>query len=214
MRLLLCLVCMFVMKMCESWILNSSSDMSNNSGLVLPKPLVSHPRCDACRYIALVIDSNLRTADARLDGVEELNEDEIEVIAGDICSKSNYRSVELIKLDDHLRLAFPQLETWEKGSTVSTQKDWTERVSSHCRYMLDKMRGIELYDLWLRAGHRNPLAWIEFMCEGEGVFSDCTQEDDANDWPWEVHTHTGNKKKESSSSVLEDKMANSRPEYL
>jgi hypothetical protein len=37
------------------------------------------------------------------------------------------------------------------------------------------MRGLELYDLWLRAGHRHPASWIEFLCEGEGVFGDCIQ---------------------------------------
>ena len=29
------------------------------------------------------------------------------------------------------------------------------------------MSGIEIYDLWLRTGHGDPLDWIEFMCEGE-----------------------------------------------
>ena len=25
------------------------------------------------------------------------------------------------------------------------------------------------------------------MCEGEGVFGDCMQDDDGTDWPWEMH---------------------------
>jgi hypothetical protein len=43
------------------------------------------------------------------------------------------------------------------------------------RYLVERMRGLELYDLWLRAGHRHPASWIEFLCEGEGVFGDCIQ---------------------------------------
>ena len=30
------------------------------------------------------------------------------------------------------------------------------------------MHGIEIYDLWLRTGHSDPLDWIEFMCEAGG----------------------------------------------
>jgi hypothetical protein len=45
--------------------------------------------------------------------------------------------------------------------------------SSRFRYLVERMKGLELYDLWLRAGHRHPASWVEFLCEGEGVFGDC-----------------------------------------
>jgi hypothetical protein len=51
------------------------------------------------------------------------------------------------------------------------------------RYLVEKMPGLELYDLWLKAGHRHPAAWVEFLCEGEGVFADCFQESLPAHWP-------------------------------
>ena len=45
------------------------------------------------------------------------------------------------------------------------------------------MRGIEIYDLWLRTGHGDPLDWIEFMCEGEGPFGDCLENKNLDTWP-------------------------------
>ena len=48
------------------------------------------------------------------------------------------------------------------------------------------MKGIEIYDLWLRTGHRDPLEWIEFMCEGEGPFGDCLENKNIDSWPGEV----------------------------
>ena len=48
------------------------------------------------------------------------------------------------------------------------------------------MKGIEIYDLWLRTGHRDPLEWIEFMCEGEGPFGDCTEGKSLDTWPAET----------------------------
>ena len=32
------------------------------------------------------------------------------------------------------------------------------------------MHGIEIYDLWLRTGHGDPLDWIEFMCEAGEIY--------------------------------------------
>ena len=36
------------------------------------------------------------------------------------------------------------------------------------------MPGLEIYELWLRTGWADPEDWLEFLCEGEGVFGDCT----------------------------------------
>ena len=35
------------------------------------------------------------------------------------------------------------------------------------------MPGLEIYELWLRTGWGDPADWVEFLCEGEGVFGDC-----------------------------------------
>jgi len=194
-RLFLCFCCLILLKICESWILSSSSDFQsqNPEYTKIVLPLVTHPRCDACRFIALVIDTNLRAADDRLEGEEELRLSEVESIAQDICSKHFYRDVSLNVWDGVERLSAPFLETWKVGVKVDTHKDWTAKVASHCRYLLDKMKGMELYDLWLRTGHRDPESWIEFLCDGEGVFGDCIMEDDGSDWPWEIHTHSDSK---------------------
>ena len=48
------------------------------------------------------------------------------------------------------------------------------------------MSGIEIYDLWLRTGHTDPLDWVEFMCEGEGPFGDCTEGKSLDMWPAEA----------------------------
>ena len=48
------------------------------------------------------------------------------------------------------------------------------------------MSGIEIYDLWLRTGHTDPLDWVEFMCEGEGPFGDCTEGKSLDTWPAET----------------------------
>lgn len=37
-----------------------------------------------------------------------------------------------------------------------------------------QMPGLEIYELWLRTGWADPGDWLEFLCEGEGVFGDCT----------------------------------------
>merc|ERR1719341_351725 len=181
-------------------------------GLKIPHSHIASPKCDACRYIALVVDANLRSADERLeDGDEELQEDEVSAIHQDICSLDNYRSVRLVRYENRERLRAPHIETAEAEHLVPTNHNWTERVGSHCRYLLDKMRGMELYELWLRAGHRNPVSWIEFMCEGEGVFGDCSEACayKSQDWPWEAHAkHTQGRMEDNHVTY------SSRSEYL
>ena len=54
------------------------------------------------------------------------------------------------------------------------------------KQIIFQMKGIEIYDLWLRTGHRDPLEWIEFMCEGEGPFGDCLENKNIDSWPGEV----------------------------
>jgi len=52
--------------------------------------------------------------------------------------------------------------------------DWSKRLANHCRYIAsDILKGLEVYDFWLRTGHRDPIEYAEFLCEGEGAFGDC-----------------------------------------
>ena len=64
--------------------------------------------------------------------------------------------------------------------------NWPERMGKHCHYFAGQMKGYEIYDLWLRTGHRGSHDWVEFMCEGEGVFADCLEEISVDSWPAEV----------------------------
>ena len=53
------------------------------------------------------------------------------------------------------------------------------------------MPGLEIYELWLRTGWADPEDWLEFLCEGEGVFGDCNEEVSPHHWPGEViSSHT------------------------
>jgi hypothetical protein len=63
----------------------------------------------------------------------------------------------------------------DAGGRVSVARSHETTHFGRRRYLVERMRGLELYDLWLRAGHRHPASWIEFLCEGEGVFGDCIQ---------------------------------------
>ena len=63
-----------------------------------------------------------------------------------------------------------------------------------------QMKGIEIYDLWLRTGHGDPLEWLEFMCEGDGPFGDCLENKLVDAWPGEVCE--GSKEKCDSTVTL------------
>ena len=63
------------------------------------------------------------------------------------------------------------------------------------------MPGLEIYDLWLRTGHSDPMEWVEFMCEGEGVFGDCNDVRHPNQWPGE---HCLKEKCENSVTLNQD----------
>ena len=55
-----------------------------------------------------------------------------------------------------------------------------------------QMPGPEIYELWLRTGWADPGDWLEFLCEGEGVFGDCNTDRGtgglALSWPGETDT--------------------------
>merc|ERR1711915_1130524 len=97
---------------------SSNLDDITNKELQLPRPTMGHPRCDACRYIGILIDSNLRSADERLYENEELSLEEVEAIAEDICSKQNFGRLNLVNWENELRLSLPHLETWNQGVSV------------------------------------------------------------------------------------------------
>merc|ERR1712026_16405 len=99
----------------------------------------------------------------------------------------------LVEVEGYQRLSLPNLETWSlnpRPSLAQPGVDWPQRVATHCRYMADKMPGLEIYDLWLRTGWGDPLDWVEFLCEGEGVFGDCNTGAQLQHWPGELTVTT------------------------
>ena len=143
-------------------------------------------RCDACRASALLLDSVLRKADAKIEAAGgELEKEEIEQIINHVCHVSSHHNVELVEWEGKARLAHPHLETWEKRGVPHLQGQvhaapshssvtltvqgmhWAGRVSDHCQYLIghQRMDATELYDLWLRAGYRATEEWVKFLCE-------------------------------------------------
>ena len=148
---------------------------------------ISLLRCDACRASALLLDSVLRKADAKIEAAGgELEKEEVEQIINHVCHISSYHNVELVEWEGKARLAHPHLETWEKRGVPHLQGQvhappplllcdpqcaqgmhWAGRVSDHCHYLIghQRMDAAELYDLWLRAGYRATEEWVKFLCE-------------------------------------------------
>merc|ERR1719228_980232 len=185
------LICLVILKICEYFIVGPELDaLAGSPDIFIKNPRVNHPRCDACRAIASRFDVAFRDADSKIEHLgKELSEPEVADIVSAICTEYTFRYIELIEWEGHLRLAVPPLETWEHRGRPALSGEgvhWPERMSKHCVFMADKMRGVEIYDLWLRTGHRDPLEWVEFMCEGEGVFGDCLEEFGPDNWPAEV----------------------------
>jgi len=188
-RFLICIACLCVLKIAESWLLGSWLMQEEETRTKIRDPLVSHPRCDACRASALLLDSVLRKADAKIEAAGgELEKEEVEQIINHVCHVSSYHNVELVEWEGKARLAHPHLETWEKRGVPHLQGQgmhWAGRVSDHCHYLIghQRMDAAELYDLWLRAGYRATEEWVKFLCEGEGVFADCLEELPMHAWP-------------------------------
>ena len=83
---------------------------------------ISLLRCDACRASALLLDSVLRKADAKIEAAGgELEKEEVEQIINHVCHISSYHNVELVEWEGKARLAHPHLETWEKRGVPHLQ---------------------------------------------------------------------------------------------
>ena len=194
------------MKLCEYLILGPRLDeMAGAPDIFIKNPRVNHPRCDACRAIAARLDITFREADSKIEHLgQELSEEEVVDIVNSICTEYSFRYIELIEWEGYLRLAVPPLETWEQRGRPALHGEaihWPERMAKHCHYMADKMKGFEIYDLWLRTGHRDPVEWLEFMCEGEGVFGDCLEEIGPDNWPAEVCLDKEGQEKRAGGTV-------------
>jgi hypothetical protein len=53
--------------------------------------------------------------------------------------------------------------------------NWSQRLTNHCRYYaIEKLPGIEIYDIWLRVS-AGPAGdpFEEFLCQGEGAYASC-----------------------------------------
>jgi len=194
-RALLIIVCLIILKVVEFFITAPELDkIAETHNLYMKLPRVNHPRCDACRAVAGLFDVAFRAEDSKIEHLGlELSTEEVETIVKTVCSKEMFRKAELVEYDGYERIAFPNLETWQGIGRPSLHNlhgdgvQWPVRMQTHCQYMADLMKGIEIYDLWLRTGHGDPLEWIEFMCEGDGPFGDCLENKVLQEvWPGEV----------------------------
>ena len=180
-----------ILKIGEYLILGPKLDeIAGAPDFFIKSPRYLHPRCDACWAIALRFDMIFRQEDSKIEHLgQELSEAEVVDIVNNICTEHAFRYIELIECEGYTRLALPPLQTWDlrgRPALGGEGINWPERMAKHCHYFGNNMKGIEIYDLWLRTGHRDPAEWVEFMCEGEGVFADCLGEISADSWPAEV----------------------------
>ena len=200
------LACLTVLKIGEYLILAPKLDeVAGSPDFFIKNPRVNHPRCDACRAIALRFDMAFREADSKIEHLgQELSEAEVVDIVKSICTDYAFRYIELIEWEGYVRLAVPPLETWDQRGRPALSGEginWPERMAKHCHYFADNMKGLEIYDLWLRTGHSDPAEWVEFMCEGEGPFADCLGEISQDSWPAEVCLDKDSKEKRNGETV-------------
>ena len=187
----LVLCCLAILKIAEYVIIGPRLDqLAGTPNIYTKLPRFSHPRCDACRAIALRFDAAFREEDSKIEHLgQELSEREVADIVNNICSDYAFKYIELVEYEGYVRLATPPLETWDMRGRPALGGEgvhWPERMAKHCHYFAGKMKGIEIYDLWLRTGHSDTAEWVEFLCEGEGVFADCLSDISADSWPAEV----------------------------
>ena len=200
------LFCLIILKIGEIIILSPQLDDLAKVPEILKKgPRGSHPRCDACRDIAMKFDAAFREEDSKIEHLGlELTENEVKDIVNSVCTDYSFKYVELIEWEGYERLATPLLETWALGGRPALGGEgvnWPERLAKHCHYFADSMKGIEIYDLWLRTGHSTTQEWVEFMCEGEGIYGDCIREVGNEGWPAETCKETKEKERRSKETV-------------
>nr|XP_040573181.1 uncharacterized protein LOC121122266 [Lepeophtheirus salmonis] len=145
-------------------------------------PVVKTLRCDACLKIATIFDTVLEAADSQYPGDEELQEEEVQNIVNRVCSRRTFSRIGVVEIDGQTRLKF-------KSKDYAMEEDddivnWSQRMKNHCYYFAtEKLSPNELYDMWLRISSRSPEGFEQFLCYGEGPFSDCTGTKDDIMWP-------------------------------
>ena len=85
------------------------------------------------------------------------------------------------------RLAASELETFsylnlpQSASKEKSDINWPRRLRNHCTYMMKNLQGRDVYEMWLKTsvgeGHSHGRGFSEFLCFGEGMFSDCVDRD-------------------------------------
>lgn len=105
-----------------------------------------------------------------------------------VCSKSTFKFALPISLRGIDRLAASELETFSylnlpqnKDKKTDSDINWPRRLRNHCKHMVKNLQGRDLYEMWLRTsvgeGHSKGRGFANFMCFGEGLFSDCVDRD-------------------------------------
>ena len=81
--------------------------------------------------------------------------------------------------------------------------DWAQRLKNHCRFLAEKLKGIEIYDMWLRTSANSPEGFEQFLCFGEGIYGDCTKWlDNKEKWPAGEDVPEGDEEEEVSCSFF------------
>ena len=116
-----------------------------------------------------------------------LADEDVQEVSKQICSKGTYKFVLPVFLRGIDRLAASELETFSylnlPQASISEKSDlnWPRRLRNHCTYMMKNLQGRDMYEMWLKtsvgAGHSHGKGFTEFLCFGEGMFSDCVDRD-------------------------------------
>ena len=115
-------------------------------------------------------------------------DEDVQEVSKQVCSKGTYKFVLPLILRGIERLAASELETFSYLNLPQTSNkdeendiNWPRRLRNHCTYMMKNLQGREVYDMWLKTsvgqGHSHGRGFAEFLCFGEGMFSDCVDRD-------------------------------------
>ena len=93
---------LILLKVCEYIILGPKLDkLAGSPEIFVKHPRVNHPRCDACRAIALRFDMAFREADSKVEHLGlELPKEEVADIVSSVCSDYSFRYIILESLEN------------------------------------------------------------------------------------------------------------------
>ena len=141
-------------------------------------------------------------------------DEDVEEVSKQVCSKATFRYVLPIHLRGIDRLAASELETFtfmnlpQNTENGRSEISWPRRLRNHCKHMIKNLQGRELYEMWLKTSvgetHTNGKGFVNFMCFGEGTFSDCVDRDRAINMDGKITWPAGDEPEEDEIDEYED----------